>query len=193
MPPPSQQLQGRPPPRHISRLLVANRGEIAARIVSAARELGIETLTLYTGADDAHTLLNSSAQAPPSSRHPAKPPPPQHHRVPLSSPAAYLDIAQLVRIARAHAVDAVHPGYGFLSESADFSRRMWDEAGAAVVGPGWDVLARTGDKLAARTLAAAEGVPVLEATASPVNVDGARAFMEALGGRPVMLKAVDGG
>lgn len=202
MSPPSQQQPegdpGHPPPRRISRLLVANRGEIAARIVSAARELGIEAVTLYTDADDSHTLLNSSSHSSPDSSSNRnggdKPPLPRHGRVRLPSPASYMDVGQLVRLARAHGADAVHPGYGFLSESADLARRLWAEAGAAAVGPGWAALARTGDKPAARALAQACGVPVLQATDGPVDAAGARTFMmEALGGRPIVLKAVDGG
>ncbi|KAF3012233.1 hypothetical protein E8E14_010460 [Neopestalotiopsis sp. 37M] len=166
---------GRPPSRRITRLLIANRGEIATRIVSAARELNIETVTIYTQSDLNHTFNSSQS-------------------VQLASPASYLDIAELVRIAREQQVNAVHPGYGFLSESADFSRRMWDEAGIHVVGPGWGILERTGDKLAAKALAREAGVPVLEATDRPVDAEGARAFMERLGPAvPVMLKAVDGG
>lgn len=64
-----------------------------------------------------------------------------------------MDIDHLIGVAQSAQVDAVHPGYGFLSESADFARRMWDEAGVVVVGPGWTVLERTGDKLMARKLA----------------------------------------
>ena len=64
-----------------------------------------------------------------------------------------MSIDALVKIVKEHQIDAVHPGYGFLSESADFSKRMWDEAGAAVVGPGWGILENTGDKLKARKLA----------------------------------------
>lgn len=71
----------------------------------------------------------------------------------LSSPASYLSISELVGLVKKHQIDAVHPGYGFLSESAEFARRMWEEASAMVIGPGWEVLERTGDKLKARTLA----------------------------------------
>lgn len=90
-------------------------------------------------------------------------------------------------------IDAVHPGYGFLSESAEFAHRMWHEAGAIVIGPGWENLARTGDKLQAKQLAKQCGVPVLEAMNQPTgNVDEARAFARQVG-FPVMIKAVDGG
>lgn len=75
------------------------------------------------------------------------------HSIKLSSPAAYLDIKELVSIAKKNRIDAVHPGYGFLSESAELARCMMDEAGVLVVGPGADVLDRTGDKLQARLLA----------------------------------------
>jgi pyruvate carboxylase len=87
----------------------------------------------------------------------------------------------------------VHPGYGFLSESAEFAHRMWHEAGSIVIGPGWENLARTGDKLQAKQLAQQCGVPVLEAMSRPTgNVDEARAFARQVG-FPVMIKAVDGG
>lgn len=165
---------GRPCPRRIKRLLVANRGEIATRIVSAARESNIDTVTLYSSADENHTFNSTE-------------------RVQLSSPSSYLDIPELIRIAKEQKVDAVHPGYGFLSESPEFSRRMWEEAGVQVVGPGWDILDRTGNKLAAKALALEAGVPVLEATSDPVDANGAERFMKGLNGKPVMLKAVDGG
>jgi pyruvate carboxylase len=64
-----------------------------------------------------------------------------------------MSIDALIEIVRKHQVDAIHPGYGFLSESEDFAKRMWDEAGAVVVGPGWGILSNTGDKLKARQFA----------------------------------------
>lgn len=64
-----------------------------------------------------------------------------------------MNIKELVDLVKKHEIDAVHPGYGFLSESDEFSRRMWEDAGAVVVGPGWGILAKTGDKLKARMLA----------------------------------------
>jgi pyruvate carboxylase len=99
----------------------------------------------------------------------------------------------LVDLARKHSIDAVHPGYGFLSESAEFADRMWTEAGAVVIGPGPENLARTGDKLQAKQLAQRCGVPVLEAMTRPTaNQDEAREFARRVG-FPVMIKAVDGG
>ncbi|RWA06084.1 hypothetical protein EKO27_g9013 [Xylaria grammica] len=104
-----------------------------------------------------------------------------------------MDISALIGIVKQHAIDAVHPGYGFLSESADFTWRMWNEAGAVVIGPGWDILSKTGDKLAAKLLAQQCGVPTLSAMDKPTaTVEEARRFAKKIG-FPIMLKAVDGG
>lgn len=103
-----------------------------------------------------------------------------------------MDIAFLVDLAVKHAIDAVHPGYGFLSESAEFAAAM-SAAGIEVIGPGAEVLRRTGDKLAARSLAEESGVPVLPAMAAATSsVEDVRVFTEEVG-LPVMVKAVDGG
>ena len=110
------------------------RGEIATRILSTARELGLETYAVYTGDDVSHT------------HHAA-------HALRLRSAASYLNISELIQLAKEHGIDAVHPGYGFLSESPEFSLRMWDEARVLVIGPGWEILERTGDKLKAKLLA----------------------------------------
>lgn len=111
----------------------------------------------------------------------------------LPSAASYLDVSYLVELVKQHSIDAVHPGYGFLSESAEFAYRMWHEAGAMVIGPGWDVLAQTGDKLQAKQLAVECGVPVLEAMAHPTSSI-AEAFEFATHvGFPIMVKATDGG
>ncbi|KAJ5775453.1 uncharacterized protein N7511_000464 [Penicillium nucicola] len=180
----------------IKRLLVANRyefinrpipqvfseqehrGEIAVRILQAARELPnqVETYALYTADDKTHCDLGRPRQA-----------------IQIPSAATYLDIAHLVDLARKHSIDAIHPGYGFLGESAEFAERMWHEAGAIVIGPGWENLARTGDKLQAKQLAQQCGVPVLEAMArATASVEEAGTFARTVG-FPVMIKAVDGG
>ncbi|RAH47589.1 putative pyruvate carboxylase [Aspergillus brunneoviolaceus CBS 621.78] len=164
-------------PRPFTRLLVANRGEIAVRIIHAARELSppIQVLALYTEHDRSHCDLGRPDQ-----------------EVLVESPTAYLDIPLLIRLAKEHAVEAVHPGYGFLSESADFARRMHD-VGVTVVGPGWETLARTGDKLQAKQLAVECGVPVLPATPTPAaDIALIRDFARQVQ-YPVMIKAVDGG
>ncbi len=154
------------------------RGEIAVRLLQAARELpcAVETFALYTHDDRSHCVV-------------AQP----HHAIQVPSASSYLDIPLLVSLAREHSIDAVHPGYGFLSESADFAYRMWHEAGAVVIGPGWENLARTGDKLQAKRLAEQCGVPVLKAMSQPTaSVEDARDFARQVG-FPVMIKAVDGG
>lgn len=149
------------------------RGEIATRILSTARELDFETFATYTDNDIGHTY-NAD------------------HAIHLASPAAYIDISLLVDLAKKHSIDAVHPGYGFLSENADFAAAMAD-AGILVIGPGAELLRRTGDKLAARLLAEECDVPVLPALTAPTErVDDVRRFAEQVG-LPIMVKAVDGG
>ncbi|EEP81645.1 PycA protein [Uncinocarpus reesii 1704] len=167
-----------PPARPIRKLLVANRGEIAVRILQAARELPnhVETYALYTPGDQSHCDIGAP-----------------HHTLALPSPASYMDVSLLVKLAKEHSIDTVHPGYGFLSESPEFAQRMWEEAGAKVIGPGWDVLAQTGNKLQAKQLADACGVPVLKAITQPTSdLNVIKAFAAEVG-YPVMVKAVDGG
>ncbi|KAL4863260.1 hypothetical protein BDV12DRAFT_189819 [Aspergillus spectabilis] len=171
--------------RQIHRLLVANRGEIAVRILQATREScpSIETFGLYTEDDRSHCDIGR----------------PQHALHIKSD--GYLDIELLVRLVQQHAIDAIHPGYGFLSESAEFSKRMQD-VGVMVVGPGWEILERTGDKLRAKQLAIESNVPVLPTLECNLSTSGAsrpsadlnqiKAFAHDVG-YPVMIKAVDGG
>lgn len=148
------------------------------RILHAARELPepVETFALYTSDDRSHCDIGRP-----------------HHAIQIPSASSYLDIELLLDVVQKHSIDSVHPGYGFLSENAEFARRMWTEAGAIVIGPGPENLARTGDKLQAKLLAQACKVPVLEAMCQPTsNVDEAMAFARQIG-YPVMIKAVDGG
>ncbi|PWY78828.1 pyruvate carboxylase [Aspergillus eucalypticola CBS 122712] len=159
------------------RLLVANRGEIAVRIIQAARELSppIEVYAIYTEDDTSHCDTAHPDQA-----------------LLIPSVSTYLDIPYLVHLAQEHAIDAIHPGYGFLSESADFAARLQD-ADITVIGPGSSVLSRTGDKLQAKQLAVECDVPVLPAMAQPTaDVAEVRAFAKQVQ-YPVMVKAVDGG
>ena len=160
------------------KLLVANRGEIAIRIFRAAAELGLETVAVYP-ADDAASLHTRKADAA--------------RQLPGRGVAAYLDGDAIIAIARETGAGAIHPGYGFLSENADFARRC-AKAGVTFVGPSPDTLARFGDKHAARKLAAELGVPTLPGTAAPTTVAEARAFLRRLGpDGAVMVKAVAGG
>ncbi|OBT93246.2 hypothetical protein VE01_08828 [Pseudogymnoascus verrucosus] len=164
----------RPPLRPIRRLLIANRGEIAIRILTSARELNIETYTLYSPGDTSHSPRST-------------------YSLPIPSASTYLDIPALITLVKANNIDAIHPGYGFLSESSEFAHRLWTEANAVVIGPGWETLARTGDKLAARQLAEESAVPVLPGLHTPTNnIEDLRSFARQVGW-PIIIKAVDGG
>jgi acetyl/propionyl-CoA carboxylase alpha subunit/acetyl-CoA carboxylase carboxyltransferase component len=159
-------------------LLVANRGEIAIRIMRAAAELGIRTLAIFSE-DDATSLHTRKAD----------------ERRPLrgAGPAAYLDLDQIIAIAQAAGCDAIHPGYGFLSENAKFAHRCAEE-GIRFIGPRPEILKLFGDKVQARLLAERAGVPVLPGTSGPTRLDEARDFLTALGpGGAMMIKAVAGG
>lgn len=164
--------------RAIKRLLVVNRGEIAIRILQACHELPEPPLTfaLYTSDDTTHISLGRP-----------------HNAIKVVSPAIYMDIDSIIKIAKENQIDTIHPGYGFLSESAEFSKRLWEEANVLVIGPGWEVLERTSDKLKAKALAEECGVPVLKAMKRPSgSVADVRDFAKSVG-FPIMIKAVDGG
>ena len=162
----------------LTRLLIANRGEIAIRIARTAADLGIQTVGVFAE-DDATSLHRRHVDAARALRG--------------SGPRAYLDVEQLLVVARDTGCDAVHPGYGFLSEQATFARRC-AEARLAFVGPRPETLALLGDKAAARALAERCRVPVPRGTRAAVSLDEARAFLAALApGTAVMVKAVAGG
>ncbi|MFJ8931448.1 carboxyl transferase domain-containing protein [Streptomyces sp. NPDC102364] len=150
-------------------VLVANRGEIAVRVLRAAAELGLRTVAVHEPGDEAHLHLADEA-------------------VPLAS-GGYLDAEALVAAARRSGCTYLHPGYGFLSESAAFARRCAG-AGLTFVGPSPEVLDLFGDKARARALAVETGVPVLPGTEGDTTLEEARAF---LAEGPVMVKAVGGG
>jgi len=159
-------------------LLIANRGEIGVRIARAAAELGLRSVAVYSD-DDANSLHTQVADGARS--------------LGAKGVAAYLDADRIVALAREADCDAIHPGYGFLSENADFARRCAD-AGITFVGPSPTVLDRFGDKAAARTLADTCRVPVLPGTEGPTSLDDARGFLASLGDRgSMMIKAIAGG
>jgi acetyl/propionyl-CoA carboxylase alpha subunit/acetyl-CoA carboxylase carboxyltransferase component len=159
-------------------VLVANRGEIAVRIERAAAELGIRSVAVYAE-DDARSLHVRRAD--------------DAVALGASGPGAYLDADGLVAAAVAARCDAVHPGYGFLSEHAGFARAC-TAAGLTFVGPRPGVLELFGDKARGRAFAETCSVPVLAGTVGPTTLDEAAAFLEELGpGAAVMVKAVAGG
>ncbi len=161
-----------------SKLLVANRGEIAVRIMRTAADLGIPTVAIHP-ADDAGSLHASSAT--------------ESVELPGEGPRAYLDVDAVIGAATATGCDALHPGYGFLAENADLAEAC-AAAGLVFVGPQPETIRLFGDKAAARRFAERCGVPVLAGTAGPTALEEARAFMEELGdGAAVMVKALAGG
>jgi acetyl/propionyl-CoA carboxylase alpha subunit/acetyl-CoA carboxylase carboxyltransferase component len=159
-------------------LLVANRGEIAVRILRAAAEMGIFTTAVYSE-DDADSLhIRRADQARPLRG---------------SGVAAYLDREQILAVAKDAGCDAVHPGYGFLSEDAGFARSCRDR-GITFVGPRPELLELFGDKAQGRALAERCRVPVLAGSSGAVDVEAATAFLVSLGaGASMMIKAVAGG
>jgi acetyl/propionyl-CoA carboxylase alpha subunit/acetyl-CoA carboxylase carboxyltransferase component len=160
-----------------SKLLIANRGEIAIRIMRTAANLGISTVAVYSK-DDANSLHVYRAD--------------EAIELPGEGAAAYLDVENMVDAAVTAGCDAIHPGYGFLSESARFAARC-NDASIRFVGPAPAALALFGDKGAARQLAIDSGVPVLRGTSRPTSLAEAAAFLEGLGGRPMIIKAIAGG
>ena len=160
------------------KLLVANRGEIAVRVIRTAREMGIETVAVYSTAD-AGTLATQLADQAVCIG-------------PAAANESYLVIDHVLAAAEITGCDAVHPGYGFLSENPDFAKACAD-AGVTFVGPSPDVMRRMGDKVEAKIAAREAGLPVLEGSDGPVDtIDAARAAAERAG-YPVLLKAAAGG
>jgi acetyl/propionyl-CoA carboxylase alpha subunit/acetyl-CoA carboxylase carboxyltransferase component len=156
-------------------LLIANRGEIAIRIARTAAEMGIATLVIYSE-DDANSLHTRKAD--------------QARALKGKGPAPYLDIAQIVALAKDAGADAIHPGYGFLAENAEFARAC-AKAGIIFVGPSPEALELFGDKHRARELAEAVNIPVMPGTHGGISREEARRFLEKAGA--IMLKAVAGG
>jgi len=160
------------------KILVANRGEIAIRIMRAAAELDMPTVAVFPE-DDANSLHTGKAD----------------EAVVLKGfgATAYLDIEQIIAVARESNCDAIHPGCGFLAENAGFARRC-EEEGLIFVGPRVETLEAFGDKANARAVAAAAGVPVLRGLDHAVSLKEARVFLDDLGdGRAMMIKAIRGG
>ena len=158
-------------------LLIANRGEIAIRIAQAASDLGIATVAVAP-ADDANSLHLRRADTAVT--------------LPGAGPAAYLDGKAIIRAALEAGCDAIHPGYGFLSENASFARQCAD-AGIVFIGPAPETLELFGDKGRARALARELGVPLAAGTETQTSLAEMASFMGAIDGRPAMIKAVAGG
>lgn len=162
----------------IKKVLIANRGEIAVRVMRSCKEMGIRTVAVYSEADRAAKHVMHADEAC------------------LIGPAAsrdsYLNIENIIRAARQHEVDAIHPGYGFLSENADFARRCKEE-GIIFIGPSAETMEAMGDKISARKHMIAAGVPVVPGTEQPLQSAGEAVMICNKIGYPVMLKASMGG
>ena len=162
----------------LRKLLIANRGEIAIRIARTAADLGIATVAVAP-ADDAQSLHMRRAD--------------ESREIPGRGARAYLDIAAIGAAAKDSGCDAVHPGYGFLSENADFARAC-AAAGLTFVGPNVAALELFGDKAKAKALAKKVGVPLIEGSGEAVTLDEAKTFFASLGpSAAMMIKAVAGG
>lgn len=157
----------------ISRILVANRSEIALRVIRTARDMGIESVAIYTGSDINAQFVAQADEA-------------------YALGSDYMDIDRIVTIAKEAGVDAVHPGYGFLSEIEEFAAAIID-AGIAWIGPDPTVLARLGDKIQARRLAESVGVSPVPGISDPVSGREVVEDFVASHGFPIVTKKADGG
>ena len=163
--------------RKINKLLIANRGEIALRIIRACKELGITSVVVHSEADKEGVWVKKADQTIEMKGHPVQ---------------VYLDYENIIDLAKANRCDAIHPGYGFLSESAEFARAC-EKRGIVFVGPSPEHIALFGDKIASKEKMKEIGVPVIEGTTSPVqSVEEAREIAENIG-YPVIIKAAFGG
>lgn len=161
----------------LRKILIANRGEIAVRIIRACTEMGIRSVAIYTEADRFGLHVKKADES---------------YFIGSEPLAGYLNVYALVDLAAATGCDAIHPGYGFLSENAQFSR-VCKERGIIFIGPDADVIERMGDKTQARQAMIAAGIPVTPGTDG--NVDNLEQAIEAAKkiGYPIMLKATSGG
>jgi pyruvate carboxylase len=167
------------PIQKITKLLVANRGEIAIRILRACNELDIRTVAVFTYEDrySLHRYKADEAYQVGSDEDPLKP---------------YLDIDAIIKIARENGADAIHPGYGFLSENFEFARKCASN-NIIFVGPGAEVMQQLGDKVLAKNIAVQCNIPLIESSIEPLsNLDVAKKEASRIG-FPLMLKAAAGG
>ncbi len=162
----------------LTKVLVANRGEIAVRIVRACHELGIRAVAVYSEPDRSAPHVSGADEA--------------YEIGPAPAADSYLNGERLLAVAAESGCDAIHPGYGFLAENPDFARAC-EEAGFAFVGPSAETIALMGDKTEARSVMERAGVPVVPGTFEPVaDIAAVRAFCRKIG-YPILLKAAAGG
>src|SRR5215218_1229205 len=178
--------EGPPAPRHLgrcprmfSKILIANRGEIAVRIIRALDELGVASVAVYSELDrDAPHVARAGES---------------YLLGPAAPAASYLNIARILDVVRQSGAEAVHPGYGFLAENAAFARAC-EDAGVVFIGPPASAIDAMGSKTRAREIMRDAGVPIVPGTTDPVeSVDEARRIIDASIGYPVAIKAAGGG
>lgn len=174
----SSQAQPSPSPRPITRLLIANRGEVAVRIARSAADMDIETVAVFSEDDASCGHLRYADIC---------------HPLPGSGAAAYLDIQAIIAAARLHHCDAIHPGYGLLSENPALAEACLQE-GLIFIGPDAATLSKLGDKSRARQLAQQSGLAISAGTEGATSLEDATAFFNALpAGNSMMIKALAGG
>ncbi len=165
--------------REFKKVLVANRGEIAIRIIRACRELGIRTVAIYS-AEDKNTLFRTKA----------------HEAYEIGKGKgpidAYLDINEIIKIAKSKGCDAIHPGYGFLSENANFAKAC-EDAGIVFIGPTHEMMNQLGDKVSSKLVAKKVGVPTVPGVEAAIENEEEALRIAKECGFPVMLKAAAGG
>ncbi|WP_374635794.1 biotin carboxylase N-terminal domain-containing protein [Paracoccus sp. (in: a-proteobacteria)] len=166
------------PTRPITRLLIANRGEIAVRIIRACRDEGIESVAVYADSDRDALFVRMADQA---------------HALGGDRPAdTYLNAEKIIALAQSSGAEAIHPGYGFLSERADFAQAVID-AGLIWIGPDPAVITALGDKIEARRIAEAVGAPLVAGTPGPVETPADALAFAREHGLPIAIKAAFGG
>lgn len=165
--------------QHFKRILIANRGEIAIRIIRACHELGIRTVAIYSE-EDKHALFRTKAD--------------ESYLVGKGqSPVeAYLNIDEIIHLAQKKGADAIHPGYGFLSENPLFAKKC-EDAGIVFIGPTHKMMVSLGDKIQSKCVASAVGVPVIPGIEKPIESESDAFSAAAFCGYPVILKASAGG
>src|SRR5215203_4030420 len=156
------------------KILIANRGEIACRVIRACKEMDILTVAVYSDVDRDALHVRMADEA--------------YHIGPAASAESYLRIDKLIDVAKRAGAEAIHPGYGFLSENAEFVREV-TAAGITFIGPRPEAMESLGGKMSARKIAIAAGVPVVPGTTEPLrSYDDARTTAAEVG-YPIMLKA----